>query len=318
MIKSFLLLRLNQAQRIFKSVGLFYGIILGFIFVLVQYTLFYHTKSENEQYTTLALLGAIITIHFSRNDKKIIEVVLNQKSKILYLLEYNLLILPFSISLLFGETPYIFFILHICVTILPLLKAPNSIHLNGNSFLIFKFLPYYLFEWRAGLRKNQLTVVFLYLLTLILGYWYFSSFIILGLLTFSFSAYYNEFEPRNILLLFNGNAKAFIWQKMKSHLTFYILFISPILVLYFVKYPKYSIFYIPLLICYILNFLVFLLNKYKSYIPNEYNNSNTGILIMIFFGMFLPYFFPISTILVFIFYKKSITNLNQYLNAGNQ
>lgn len=148
-----------------------------------------------------------------------------------------------------------------------------------------------------------------------LGFKFYGSFMILGLIIFSFSAFYLEFESVHIIILSEKDSKFFIKSKLLTHLKQLLIFIAPILVLYFVKYPEYSQFYLPLLCMYLLNYIVFILNKYKSYFPNGYNNSNIGIVVMQFLGMFYPYLFPISLILSFVFYRKAIKNLSKYLYA---
>lgn len=318
MVLNLLILRLKQAQRAFKSVGLFYELMIIIIYFAVAYIVNFHHEKEQHLNVAIILFLLIITIHFSRNDKKFISEIFHQKAKLVHLLEYNLLILPISFLLIFGDFPASFLLVHLAVSIISLIQFKVVSFSFLNTYLLFKFIPKSNFEWRSGMRKSQWLIASMYLLCIGLGFKFYGSFIILGLIIFMFYSFYLEFEPANVLILSELSPKAFILNKLLVHFKILMIFISPILVFYFVKYPEYLQFYLPLLAMYLLNYLVFILNKYKSYIPNGYNNSNFGIVIMQFLGMFYPYLFPISLILAIVFYKKSIKNLSKYLYAENQ
>jgi hypothetical protein len=318
MIQYLLKLRLKQAQRNLKSVGLLYGIFIIAFYAMVLMKLFKSNTVENLQITAILLVISILSLHFTRSDKRFIFTTFHENAIKIFIAEYNLLVLPISFTLILGPVPYLFFAVHFAISLIAFIeKTTLSISFTGN-YLFFTFIPKNMFEWRAGMRKNQYFIILLYLLCLGLGFKFYGSFVILGIITFILSSFYNEAEPRNILLINHKNGNEFLIEKMKDHIKFYLIFIAPILLLYFVKYPKYWIFYIPLLLIYILNFLVFILNKYKSYIPNQLNNSNSAIVGMMFIGMFIPFLFPLSIILVFVYYRKSIKNLNQYFNAEGQ
>jgi hypothetical protein len=316
-LRNILILRLKQAQRILKSVGLLYGLLVFVILGLIIYKLIYNHDKSSHLTACILIFISVVSIHFTRNDKRFIYEILGNKANKLFMAEYSLVILPFSTLLLFGDFPLFFVLLHLAI--LPICFIENTTSINGaKGLLLFNFIPEQLYEWRAGLRQTQWAVLALYILAFVLGFKYYASFIILGLITFIFSSFYNESEPTNILLLEDQTAQSFIKTKVAKHFKFYIFIIAPIVCFYFIKYPEYWKFYLPLLLIYCLNFIVFILNKYKSYIPNQLNSSNTVITALLFLGMFLPYLFPISLILVFKYYFQSINNLKLYFNADNQ
>lgn len=318
MVLELLKLRLIQAQRILKSVGLLYTVLIFCTYLLIILKLFKSTQPESHQTAAILLIVSILSLHYSRPDKRFIYTTFHEKARLVYIWEYNIIAFLFSFPLLFGPNYYLFLIVHFAISIISLTEfKPLNISFS-RTYLIFPFIPKQLFEWRAGMRKNQFLILPLYILAIALGFKFYGSFLILGVITIIISNFYNEAEPMNILLLNHLNSKEFIREKLITNLQFYLIFISPILLLYFLKYPEYLIFYIPLLVIYILNFLVFILNKYKSYIPNKLNNSNNVIAGLLFVGMFLPFLFPISIILVFVYYKKSLTNIDLYFNAENQ
>jgi hypothetical protein len=318
MIQNLLKLRFIQAQRIFKSVGLLYCILIFCCYAIILLKLFKSNTFEKHQIASIILFLSILSIHSARSDKRFIYATFHEKSFQIFICEYNLIILPFSFTFLFTPNYYLFFATHLAVSIISFFEIKILNLSFSSTYVIFSFIPKQLFEWRSGMRSNQFQILSLYILAIGLGFKFYGSFVILGIITFIISNFYNEAEPKNILLLNHSNSKEFIREKLISNLKFYLIFISPILCLYFIKYPKYFIFYLPLLVIYILNFLVFILNKYKSYLPNKLNNSNKVIVSMMLIGMFIPFLFPLSIILVFVYYKKSVINLNRYFNAENQ
>lgn len=317
MTLNLLKLRIIQAQRIFTSLGFLYSLFVLIVYGLTVYKLFFNQDKETHQVATIFFAIIIFSIHVSRNDKQFLSYLFPQYLERKFALEYSLLLLPFSFPLLFGDFKIGYIITHLVAIGTPYLKSKITINFSVN-YLIFKFIPKYMFEWRAGMRKNQYIFFALYLLAFGIGLKFGQAFIIIGLITFVFSSFYNEAEPLNFLIINHNNAKSFLHQKLQNHLKWYLILILPLFIFFSLKYSNFILFYIPLFIIYILNFIVFILNKYKSYIPNKLNNSNTVITGFIFAGIFLPFLFPISVILVFVYYQKSIKNLNQYFNADNQ
>ncbi len=317
MLINLLSLRFIQAQRIFKSLGFLYGLFVLIIYSLILYRLFYNNDFETHQISTFVYVSLIFLIHFGRNDKKFLSHLYGQNLVKTFAIEYSILLLSFTFPLLFGEFKIGFLISHISVIFIAFFNSKLPLSISPNR-LILNFIPKNMFEWRSGMRKNQFIFIILYLMAFGIGLKYGQAFIIIGLITFIFASFYNDAEPLNFLLIGHNSAKSFIDNKLKTHLKWYLIFVLPIVLFFLIKYPQLLLFYIPIFIIYILNFLVFILNKYKSYIPNKLNNSNTVIILLLFAGVFLPFLFPISLILVFVYYHKSIKNLNQYFNAENQ
>ncbi len=315
MILNLLYLRLKQAQRALKSVGPFYGLLIIITYILVAYVVNFHQQKDQHINVAILLFMLICTIHFSRNDRKFISEIFHSNASTVHVLEYNLLIFPISFLLIFGDFPLSFLLLHLAISIVSFFGFKTVSFTLLNSYILFSYIPKTNFEWRSGMRKYQWSILALYLLCIGLGFKFYGSFMILGLIIFIFSSFYLEFEPAHIIILTEKDSKSFIKNKLTTELKLLLVFVAPILILYFLKYPEYLQFYFPLFSIYLLNYIVFILNKYKSYIPNGYNNSNIGIVVIQLLGIFFPYLFPISIILAFVFYRKAINNLSKYLYA---
>jgi hypothetical protein len=274
---------------------------------------------------SVALLqGSELTIFFSlfiffinsiRKDKRLLKQIFPENFKKYLFIEYLIFSLPFTIPYLFSNFKIGIVIFSFLCFLITQFDISVKLNPKNQAVILKEFIAINNFEWMAGMRKNQYLIILLYLFGIIISYWHFAGFITLGVITLLFSDFYNNCESQFILTLEENNSRYFIISKLKSHLWQYTKIILPFLLCYFLHYPEKYLFYLPLLLIYYANFTLFILNKYKSYIPNTYLHSNIVIVGLCFLGMFIPYLFPISIILVFVFYSKSITNLKGYFYA---
>ena len=263
----------------------------------------------------IILLWSVLSIHFARKDKRLLTQIFPSNYKIYMGIEYNLFSLPILIPYIFTDFVLgIILFLALCFLIAQF-ELKVDFRIKNQKVLLQRFISPSNFEWIAGMRKMQYLIIILYLFGIFISFYHFAGFITIGVITFLFSGFYDNCESRFVLIFEYSFSKVFLQNKLKSHIGQYSKFIMPLVLCYFIQYPEKYIFYIPLLVVYYTNFLVFILNKYKSYIPNQKLSSNAVIAGLAFLGMFLPYFFPISFLLIFVFYFGSIRNLKNYFHA---
>ena len=269
--------------------------------------------SADELVIIFALI--VFSIHSIRKDKRTLKVILNNQVKKFYFLEYLIFSFPFIFPLILHQNYLGILLFYFLILLTIFLDISINLGKDKRTVWLSKFIEKDNFEWIAGMKKIQYLMIVIYIFSIILSYWHFAGFICLAVITFLFSNCYNECESQFVLTLRENSSNEFINNKLKKHLIQYFIFISPILFIYFIHYPDKWIFYLPLLIVYIANYIVYILNKYKSYTPNQILHSNGIIVAITATGMFIPYLFPISLILVFVFYSKSIHNLKTYFHA---
>ncbi len=309
-----LLLRYIQLKRLLVEAGwiaILIGAIMGIMLVLRLLLVI-----QLNPWTAMLSALAPWTVHLQRKDKRLIQMLFSQNYPLYYWLEYNLVLMPWYIALIAYQIPVVYIGVAIMLTgligwvnrtvELPKIRQHvvlKSIMLEGN------------FEWIAGMRQHQWPIILIYIGVLIIGTWYPSGYLGIGLITMFFLSFFNRCESLPIVLLEATTAQSFLYQKILFQTKQYLVFVGPLMVLYGIHYPEKLLFFIALQVVYVLNYLVFILNKYKSYQPNIGVPSNTVIGGFLFVGMFLPYMFPISMVLCFVFYQKSIRNLKFYFNA---
>ena len=313
MIQKICFLRYRQLLSILQKTGWVYTflamcLLIGLFLQLIG-------SSKSSPLWILILPFSIIPFHQNRKDKRLLQQIFLEKTWLVYLFEYEMLTIPFvgwnvlwSQNWLYGSFTV--------VIVAFLARFQPNVEFNWRAIrLKHSWIPPSQFEWHAHFRQYGWGIYGLYLLTIIVGIWHWAGFIGIGLVTISLVGCYNFCESQLILKLDHQSSRKFLKAKILSQLFLFAKFIAPIVLWYIFRFPEHWLAYLILLFFYLLNFTVLILNKYKSYIPNESVTSGKVYVGMILLGMLLPYFFPISIILFIIFYPKAIQNLQTYFYA---
>jgi hypothetical protein len=316
MIAKFLKIRILQARRELHSVGLFYAVSLLLVFGLVCYKSYVRGIGWPEDRTYVGILLFIIgSIHWARPDKRFVSLIAGDNAWKIYFSEYVLASLPLVSSVLHSSQWYWVVVFWLLIGILcwqPLnLAMPKFIW--PQVLLLNSVIPIDNFEWRSGMRRVQYIFIFLYLGVLALAWIDLSGFLLTSLLVFCLYTCYDNCESMQMLRLYDSDAQSFIWQKIKNHTLLLIQFLLPVLLLYGFKYPSKAWIFLLLTIVYIINFQVFILNKYKSFSPNRPVASQATIVGLLLIGLLIPYMFPIALVLWGVFYVKAVRRMAFYL-----
>jgi hypothetical protein len=287
-------------------------IIYGFLVIkITQSSVSPPTPNE----LALAFCFGVLAIHSIRKDKRTLSVIFPNSIKQFYFLEYSVFSFPLTIPLIIHQDYIGILLFYSSIFITIIFDFSVDLAFKKKRVLLSKFIKKNNFEWISGMRKTQYTFIIIYLFCVIISYWHFSGFICLGVITFLFSEFYIECENQTILTLQYKSSKSFIQNKLKKQALQYLKFVFPILLVYLIHYPDKWVFYVPLMMVYLANYLVYILNKYKNYQPNRTLRANYVFVVITTIGMFIPYCFPISLIMLFQFYPKAIQNLKSYFHA---
>lgn len=264
---------------------------------------------------TFIFVSLVFALHSIRKDKRTLFLIFPSKTKLFYLCEYFLFSFPFILPFLINKDFFGILIFYFSCFVIVFLDFSLKLNNIKTNLWLSKVIPISLFEWVGGMRKNQYSIIVLYLICSVISYWHFAGFIFLGLITFCFSVFYVDCESSIVLTLVQSNSRDFVQDKLKKHSLQYFKFASPIILVYVIQYPEKWIFYLPLTIVYYANYILYILNKYKSFVPNQTFRANFIYVGLTFLGIFIPFLFPISIILVFVFYPKAVENLKPYFHA---
>lgn len=313
MIQKICFLRYRQLLSILQKTGWVYTFLAMCLLIGLFLQLIGISKSS--PLWILILPFSIIPFHQNRKDKRLLQQIFLEKTWLVYLFEYEILTIPFVVWNVLWSQNWVLGSLTVGIVALLARFQPN-VELNWRAIrLKHAWIPPSQFEWRAHFRQNGWGIYGLYLLTIVIGVWHWAGFIGIGLVTISLAGCFNYCESLFILKLEYQRAYSFLKAKILSQFFLFTKFIAPLVLWYLFRFPEHWLAYLILLLFYCLNFTIFILNKYKSYIPNESVTSGKVYAGMILLGMLLPYFFPISIVLFVVFYPKAIRNLQTYFYA---
>lgn len=165
-----------------------------------------------------------IPLHLFRKDLLFLS-QLEVDQKLVYLTEYNLIVVPFSLSILFTGFYWTIPIGHILSTSVAFIPNNRPQKFISKKRRTLHWIPSHLFEWRTMFRNYYWGTLLSYFIGLLLSF----SVYTLPALTFywiTFIAYaFNHVEPKEMIEVYNKR-KGFILQKIKDHsLFFHILFV---------------------------------------------------------------------------------------------
>jgi len=313
LITKILQIRFHQIYRVLSTFGLFRVI---FIIPILFFIFLFFNSFLNSNYWIVVAISCLIVnwIHQIRNDKKFIKLISSNASHIFFY-EYLILLSPIILLGLLSSNPIssitiilsVFFIAHL----------DYNIKINNIYTLITKNIPSDNFEWISGVRRSLIGIFIFYILGLALAHLYLFSLVAIWIISSLMASFYEWNEPLQILLAKELNACDFLKWKLKLHVKSYLIFISPIILIYSIF--NYHTWYITLvfLLLNTLCYTSYILIKYSTYIPNKRFPPNPIIIILIIISnVFFPLFI-LSGIIIYNAYYKSLQNLKIYFNDYN-
>lgn len=315
LLKFIIHFRLRQAFRMLKSVGWLLVLALP-LFGVYFLGILQATKTTNSIIIGLVLSLIIGSIHFYRKDGDFLK-HLSVPSKLIFLIEYNGLLLTTSlpILILYGKWE-IFSIANGAAFLMVLFKPGLLANQQSSTRPIPKFIPVELFEWRSGLRKYYSYAIIIYLVGLIFCNYIGSALAVTILWAMMSVSFYEEIESKE--LLENIHFKyGLLKRKVISHSLLFHFLLLPHYVLFLVFHGQY--WYILTIAIglsqLLLAFSIFY--KYAVYRPGRrrtYNQTATGLFIG---GFLIPFLAPGSIWYLFTFWRRAIKRI-KYFYAENQ
>jgi len=315
MIQAFINIRFKQIFRALEGLGLIRTIFLIGLLVFIGFGLFVQTASTPNSYYITGLHLLIITlIQVKRPDKRFAEINFNN-FKLIFLIEYLLLMLPLFICLIYHKQwmqVISFVVLTLLIVNLDFKLKPKSLNTS-----IQKLIPSDCFEWKGGVRKTLVLIVILWIIGLGTSFFVGSVpvvIFILGILPLSF---YEKGEPVQMILAYEMGTSRFIMHKIKMHLALFTILSIPLIIAFLFFRPE--LWYIPIaeFFIFITSHIYVILLKYAFYQPNNKSNAAQVFVLIGAIGMIIPVFIPVIWLLSIRFYFKSRENLNFYLNDYN-
>lgn len=315
MIQAFINIRVKQIFRALEGLGLIRTFFLIGLLVFVGFGLLMQTATTPNSFYMAGLYLIIITlIQIKRPDKLFTEINFNN-FKLIFLIEYLLLMLPLFICLIYHKLwIQIISVGALTLLIVNLNYKPIRKSLNTS---IQKLIPSYCFEWKAGVRKTLIFIAPLWIMGLGTSFFVGSVPIVLFILGILPLSFYEKGEPLQMILAFEMGTNRFILHKIKMQLVLFTILSIPLIIAFLTFHP--DIWYIPIAEIFILitSQIYVILTKYAFYQPNSKSNGCQVFGAIGALGIIVPIFIPVIWLLSVRFYFKSRENLNLYLNDYN-
>lgn len=309
-IRRLFYVRFRQMLWLVSEIGLFRVLFIGFLLAALlfcAYYLFFHPEYHWRGVAAVLLLVA--GIQAGRRDGRFIRKLARYPEWIFWA-EYMVLLLPLWIVICFTPPVYDIPLLMLGCYGISRLNVPEK---RGYTFSrLLRFVPSGNFEWLGGFRRYPV-IFLLYILALLFSFLPFFSLGIVWLITVCMAEFYGRGESVSLLVSGECGAVLFLKRKVKEHLSAYVLFTLPVILLYGIW--NYEIWYVTV-VFYIINlfcFTFFIFHKYAVYKPGE--SLGAGIIVslgVLVSNLFLPLLL-LSLFLMIRSYRKAIVNLNRYL-----
>jgi hypothetical protein len=310
-LSQYLSFRAKQFFRILKDIGLGHLIILApILFIGILGLLQFIFTSE---YFTLAafLLFSLGGNHWNRKDRFFLE-QLSLPISIIFCLDYTILSSPFIACFIFWAKWQNLIALIIGICILALVKPPYHKGINKKMLHFFPldWIPVELFEWRTGLRQNAWIFILVYSLGLGLSFYPVTALIVIFLMAYGVTTFFQFFENKDLLLAINHDKKI-LQKKTLGSLKLFNLLMLPHYLL-FIFFNPTPIHLAVLAIITVIAQLIIIFSiamKYKTYSFHEHKIYNSLPLAIFIACWAIPFLWPIPILMVIRFWKKAKENL---------
>jgi hypothetical protein len=303
-------MRLRQMERQVFALGSYAVLIAFALLTFWIYSFFLQQKANMVMwFCGLSALG-VISWHLNRKDLRFLESNI-PAYHLLLSVEYLLFLLPFVLTSFVGGFAY-YWLPSIALAFLLPWYQPRNEQMAMNKWLWF--IPLSLFEWRSGMRKMYVPLVFLYLASWVaVGLPYLSLFL-LWLLSVLAIGFYDHNEDLAVLTDSATTAHTFLKEKLISHLKWVLFWFMPVVVVHLIFHWQ-NVFVVLLILAGLVMLWVFSITaKYSHYAPayTYFKQSNFTAVIAILSILPIGFIFPAGYALFY--YFKAIRNLKPYFN----
>ena len=315
MLSALLKIRFKQLIREFSGIGIFRFLFLfGLLVFLIAIIFTELSKTPDKFFISGIVLFLFLSLHQKRRDRDFIKIMVFRQYKV-YFAEYLLLSLPLVLSLVyFQEWIIIPGFLSGLVLISFISYSPQLVARNN---LLIDLIPSKSFEWKAGVRKNFMLMLAIWLAGILASFFVGVVPVSIFAIAFIIISFYQNNGSVSILISQESGTKKFLWKKISILQFQFTILILPLLILFFIFHPQ--LWFIPV-IEYVLFSFVFIyvvLLKYAFYIPDSKNNINQILAALGPVSIFIPFMLPVVWLLSVKFYFNAKSNLKIYLNDYN-
>jgi hypothetical protein len=298
-------IHLNRYLRILNQLGIFRVVFLA---VIIAYICKATLRPGMLQWQALAVIAVIAQAHFYRKDFVLLNNLgLNRPG--FFILLFSLFLSPFVLLYLIWPEYSALMILLIGSGLISIFVKPIR---RTWKFTLpaFRFLPADAWEWRVGLRRSIPVLILAYAIPAFFfryDYLFAASIIVLSIMANTFQQHH---EPLTMFEALKTTPASYFWRKIFLQCSILAVMILPLMLASILLYPDgiRPVFLIFINSIVVQAFAVSL--KYAGYLPGSSSPYHISILFFLNFAFILPAMMPIPFIMVMIFGRKALNQLN--------
>lgn len=305
----YLRFRLRQFFREASRLGVGYLLLLS-VLVWAALCLSYRTAAELRMlHFSLPLLLPALSRYARRKDVVFLK-KLTTHYRVLLAIDYGLLLLPLLLIGLIRLS----FPLMVAALLLPLLFSlfPFQLRPLAGKGRNWHVLPAHAVEWKAGLRKNGIVLVLLFLAACVLTGYPIVSLVMLWAIHAVVVSFYQYGEGPDILRAYGGSASAILRSKIATGCGGQLLLFFPVLLAYSILHPDQVLLPFLFLLLSSISLAASVLVKFSYLTPGGTSFAASMFQSLHILSIAIPFLVPVPLIVCLLKYHMAVQQLIKY------
>jgi hypothetical protein len=304
------------AKALFRTEPLALAGIVAML-AFAQWRLFAVTRDGAGRWFVVACsIAVVLSLHIARGDETLLRIA-GARPRRLFVAEYIMLCVPFSIPLLFSAAPQLAVVglgCALCISMLPAGRAPQLIMQRAQRRAPWPVpLPVTTFEWIAGVRRSAPWLAILHVVAALLSHRFELLIVFVVLIVLTPVGFYQHGESRTLVDVFARTPDEFLRDKIWRATTLLCGLATPVAVLTVLRHAAYWYVPIAVLLLGIFVLTVTILVKYTFYREGGRGGVTNSLVIgAVSASVAIP---PVAIFLLYRLWKQSVQNLAPSLRA---
>lgn len=297
-------------MRELKGLGWLYSSALLLFFAGIFYISIKADYLNQDNRISYLLFSPVMLLYFSRRDVPFLRKLITHP---FYVLLTDYLTLG-SLFLLYCAITGNFSLLIIALALILLFSTMPFRHSKSTHFQpALSFISSAAYEWKAGLRKNSLLLVLLYIFALAAVTFPAVSLLFCFLLHSIFTSFYQPNESISLLRVQGNNPKKILAGKIKLGLKLQTLIFLPVAILNSLLQNFYIYVWLIFLIATCISLTFSIISKYSYYRPETSNSPSQVNQAISIFSFIIPFLLPLPLMLSIMRYPSAIQKIRDHV-----
>jgi hypothetical protein len=310
LIKVFISFRFRQALRELKGLGWLYSSVLVIFFGGIFYISMKASYLNQDDRMSYLLFSPVLMLYFIRRDIPFLRKLIIHPFPVL-LADYFIIGSPY---LLYCALTWNFSLLIIALAFILLFSMMPFRHSKSNYFQPgLNFISSDAYEWKAGLRKNSLVLILLYIFALSTVAFPAVSLLLCFLMHSIFTAFYQPNESISLLRVQGNNPKKILREKITRGLILQTIIFLPVAIVNSCMQDYYAYVWLFFLSTASISLSFSIISKYSYYRPETANSPSQVNQAISIFSFIIPFLLPIPLLLSILRFPSAIQKIKDHV-----